>query len=59
MLKSFGFEYAHNSYIVNLNYIKRMTTQELQMSDGTILSIARSKEKDLRAAFAKHMAQKY
>lgn len=59
VLKSFGFEYAHNSYIVNLNYIKRMTTQELQMSDGTILSIARSKEKDLRAAFAKHMAQKY
>ena len=59
MLKNFGFEYAHNSYIVNLNHIKRKTTKELELSDGTVLSIARSKEKELRAAFAKYKAQKY
>lgn len=59
MLKDFGFEYAHNSYIVNLNHIKRKTTKELELSDGTVLSIARSKEKELRAAFAKYKAQKY
>lgn len=58
-LKEYGFEYAHNSYIVNLNHIKRKTTKELELSDGTILSIARSKEKDLRVAFAKYKARKY
>ena len=59
MLKPYGFEYAHNSYIVNLDYIKRMNTQELELSDGTVLSVARSKEKELRVAFAKHKALKY
>ena len=59
VLKNYGFEYAHNSYIVNLNHIKRKTTKELELSDGTVLSIARSKEKQLRIAFAKYKAQKY
>lgn len=58
-LKDYGFEYAHNSYIVNLNHIKRFTPKELQMSDGTILTVARSKEKELRVAFAKQKAKKY
>ncbi len=59
VLKDYGFEYAHNSYIVNLNHIKRKTTKELELSDGIVLSIARSKEKQLRVAFAKYKAQKY
>ena len=59
ILKNYGFEYAHNSYIVNLNHIKRKTTKELELSDGTVLSIARSKEKQLRVAFAKCNAHKY
>ena len=58
-LKDFGFEYAHNSYIVNLDHIKRKGTKELELSDGTILSIARSKEKQLRQAFAKYKSRKY
>lgn len=59
ILGKYGFEYAHNSYIVNLNHIKRKTTKELELIDGTVLSIARSKEKTLRIAFAKYKAQKY
>lgn len=59
ILRDYGFEYAHNSYIVNLNHIKRKTIKELELSDGTVLSIARSKEKELRVAFAKYKAQKY
>lgn len=59
MLKDYGFEYAHNSYIVNLNHIKRKTVKELELSDGTVLSIARSKEKNLRTSFARYKAQKY
>lgn len=59
ILKPYGFEYAHNSYIVNLDYIKRMNSQELELADGTILSIARSKEKKLKEIFARYKAQKY
>jgi len=59
VLKDYGFVYAHNSYIVNLNYIIRKTTSELELIDGTALTIARSKEKDLRKAFAINLAMKY
>ncbi len=59
MLKNHGFVYAHNSYIVNLKYIKRKTMIELELVDGTVLSIARSKEKELRKALAEHLARKY
>ncbi len=59
ILKDFGFAYAHNSYIVNLRHIRRKTTTELELTDGTILSIARSKEKELRIELAKSMAKKY
>ena len=58
-LKDYGFEYAHNSYIVNLNHIKKKKTKELTLKDGTILTIARSKEKQLRQAFAKYKSHKY
>ncbi len=59
ILKDYGFAYAHNSYIVNLKYIRRKTTTELELVDGTILSIARSKEKELRVELARSMARKY
>lgn len=59
ILKNCGFVYAHNSYIVNLKYIKRKTRTELQLIDGSVLSIARSKEKELRTALARNLAQKY
>ncbi len=59
ILKKFDFEYAHNSYIVNLRYIKKTSPTELELIDGTLLSIARSKEKNLRLAFATYAARKY
>lgn len=59
LLKDYGFAYAHNSYIVNLHYIKRTSSTELELTDGTLLSIARSKERDLRLAFAAYVSKKY
>lgn len=59
MLRNYGFAYAHNSYIVNLKYITRKTLTELELVDGTILSISRSKEKELRRALAELLALKY
>lgn len=58
-LKGCGFEYAHNSCIVNLRYIKRRIPGELELTDGTRLTVSRSKEKNLREAFARFIAQKY
>jgi len=58
-LKDYGFEYAHNSYIVNLRYIKRRIPGELELTDGTILTVSRSKEKRLREAMTRFVAQKY
>lgn len=58
-LENHGFVYAHNSYIVNLKHIRRKTTNELELVDGTVLSVARSKEKELRKALAEYLARKY
>lgn len=59
ILREFNFVYVHNSYIVNLRYIKRKTLKEIELIDGTILSVARSKEKTLRESLAEYLAKKY
>ncbi len=58
-LKDFGFAYAHNSYIVNLKYIIKITSSELELINGTKLTISRSKEKTFREEFIKALAEKY
>lgn len=58
LLKEEGFVYAHNSYIVNCRYIKRITVKELEMYDGTRLSISRSKGKTFRKEFAQWLTKK-
>lgn len=58
-LRDFGFAYAHNSYIVNLKYVVKMDLTELELVEGTKLSISRSKAPALREDFAKFLARKY
>ena len=58
-LKNYGFEYAHNSYIVNLYHVRRKNSKEVELSDGTVLSVSRSKERVLKAALARFMSLKY
>ena len=58
-LKNYNFVYAHNSYIVNLKYIKRITNVELELTNGELLSIARSKMPNLRESFVKYLSKKY
>lgn len=63
MLKKAGFEYAHNSYIVNLNYVKQINTNTLVFvsweKEAISLSVSRSKSKEIRRRFAELMAEKY
>lgn len=58
-LKAFGFAYAHNSYIVNLKYIVKLTPTELQLQDGTVLSVSRSKTKRLKQEFIEALDKNY
>ncbi|MBO5208753.1 MAG: response regulator [Lachnospiraceae bacterium] len=52
----FGFEYAHNSYIVNCHKIKYWTTRDIELSDGTCLTISRSKAKKFYSACIRYIA---
>ncbi len=58
-LKEFGFVYAHNSYIVNLQYVKVVSLKELEFDNGKQLTISRSRAKEFRKAFAEDVAHKY
>lgn len=58
-LKDFGFAYAHNSYIVNLKHVAVVSQKELELKNGTKLTISRSRVKEFRKAFAEDIAKKY
>ncbi len=58
-LKQHGFEYAHNSYIVNLRYVIELKNGELKLVDGTILSVSRSREKEFKSAFVGNVSDRY
>lgn len=60
ILHIYGFEYAHNSYIVNLNYVTSMlSVGEIALIDGTLLTVSRSKLKSFRSSMAEWISHKY
>ncbi|MBR1692802.1 MAG: response regulator transcription factor [Lachnospiraceae bacterium] len=65
VLKDFGFAYAHNSYIVNLKYVKKILTNELVFvkweneTHEQRLSVSRTKVKELKKIFAIELGKKY
>lgn len=59
ILKKYNFAYAHNSYVVNLRYICKRSNEEIQMSNGEILSVSRSKAKELEKELELYLSQKY
>lgn len=58
-LCDFGFIYAHNSYIVNLNAISVVTLTEIELISGEMLTVSRSQSKEFREKFAAYLSQKY
>lgn len=59
MLKDFDFVYAHNSYIVNLKYIKSRMKEEIQLMNGEILSVSRARTRELRGKMISYLEKKY
>lgn len=59
-LKDYQFEYAHNSYLVNLKYVKKLFSQGyIQLRDGTELNVSRSKMQNFRIALISLLSKKY
>lgn len=55
-LQKYGFGYAHNSYLVNLQYVEKMLPDgELLLEDGTILTVSRARLKEFRKALTMEM----
>lgn len=59
ILKDYSFAYAHNSYIVNLSHIKSKTISEIEMINGDILTVSRSKRKEFNDRIAGFFEGKY
>lgn len=55
-LAVYGFEFSHNSYLVNCHYLKRWDSHELELIDGTHLSISRAREKVFREACIRYIS---
>ena len=59
-LENYQFEYAHNSYLVNLKYVTRLFSQGyIQLRDGTELNVSRSKMWNFRNALIGMLGSKY
>lgn len=54
-LSDSGFAYAHNSYIVNLRYVKIRSREEIELINGEMLSVSRSKLPEFRKRMEKHL----
>lgn len=58
-LKEFGFEFAHDSYIVNMNHICSIKNDIIVLSNGQDLKIARSRIFGFKKALSCYLGFKY
>lgn len=52
---AYGFEFPHNSYLVNCHYLRRWDNHELEFINGTHLNISRAHEKKFRQTCLKYI----
>lgn len=58
-VKKYDFVYAHNSYFINLKFVSGIVKHDVSLVDGTVLTIARSKEKEFKEMFVNYLGKKY
>lgn len=54
-LFAYGFEFAHNSYLVNCHYLHKWNSRELELVNGKCLSVSRAREKKFAEAAMKYI----
>lgn len=54
-LFAYGFEFAHNSYLVNCHYLHKWNSRELELVNGKRLSVSRAREKKFAEAALKYI----
>lgn len=59
ILKDYDFAYAHNSYIVNLKFVKQRTKDEIMLMNGEILTVSRSKTREFRRKMENYLNKTY
>lgn len=57
--EQYGLAYPHNSYLVNLRYVRSFDKETVTLKDSTILSIARSKAKEFCTRLNGYWGSKY
>lgn len=55
ILENKGFVLIHRSYLVNLQYIERLTSSEVVLKTGTVLHISRNKYESVKSLFIKYL----
>jgi len=50
------FIIPHNSYVLNMDYISRMSTKEFELSDGRIIPITRARQKEVRETYLSYVS---
>ena len=54
-----NFVRLHNSYLANMIYIMRVSGDNVEMIDGTVLTVSRSRKKNFHKKFAEFASSKY
>lgn len=55
----YGFALSQSSCLVNMNHIEILHSDDFQLDNGEIITIARAYQKSFREAFARRFANKY
>lgn len=58
-LKDYCFEYGHNSYIINFSSVIRVSKEIIELKDGTVLNLSRSKRDIFVNRFAKYAGKNF
>lgn len=58
-LEQYGFALAQSTYLVNMNHIAILRSEDFEFDNGEIMKISRSYQKSFRSAVVRHFADKY
>jgi DNA-binding LytR/AlgR family response regulator len=58
-LEQFGFALAQSTYLVNMDHIELLHSEDFELDNGEVIKIARTYQKSFRDAFVKRFTNKY